>query len=241
MTKTANQGYFKSLLKGDIPLHTSFWVWFVFVSLLINFFIDINFEEVSLFRTPAQKFFDMFFYILTVIYSILIFLAVYRSALKYKGSKAYAFLTKIAVTIYLLFSLTTALDILRVYFFEDYAIQSEINNFKATLPIPIDSHTNLTDIDKINKDILYTYQFLKININDAPKHNYSRFKKRVQESICENENNLNLLKKDYIMKYKYIDKFGNEILNITTNKEACGKGIYDLEILKEILRQEESI
>jgi len=238
MSEHTNESYFRKLIKGDIPLVTSFWGWFVFVFLLMNIFIDFNFENSDLFRTQTQQTIDMLFYFLTIIYAVLIFIAVYRSALKHKGSKFFILFTKIVVTIHLLFSLTTAIDIVRVYFFEDYAIESEINSLKQGLPIPVDTYTNLTDINKIDKDILYTYQFLKINIQDAPEHNYRRFKKRVQESICENENNLSLLKKDYIMKYKYIDKFGSEILNITTNKESCGKGIYDSEILKEILRQE---
>jgi len=238
MSENINESYFRKLLKGDISLTASFWIWFVFVFLLINIFIDFNFENSTLFRTPTEQFFDMLIYFLTVIYAVLIFLAVYRSALKHKGSKLFILFTKIVVTLHLLFSLTTTLDILRVYFFEDYAIQSEINNLKEALPIPIDSYTILTDINKNKKDILYTYQFLKIDIEETPKHDYKRFTRRVQESICDNEDNLNLLKKDYIMTYKYLDKNDNEILSIKTNKENCGKGIYDSEILKEILRQE---
>lgn len=49
---------------------------------------------------------------------------------------------------------------------------------------------------------------------------------------------LGYLKKDYILDYIYVNENEEEILKVKTTKENCGKSIYDLEILAEILERE---
>lgn len=64
-----------------------------------------------------------------------------------------------------------------------------------------------------------------------------KFIKQVQNSLCEEEGSQNILKKDYTLEYQYVDKNENNFLDIITDKSVCGESIYDLDILKEILRQ----
>ena len=47
-----------------------------------------------------------------------------------------------------------------------------------------------------------------------------------------------MLKNDYRLNYSYLDKNDKQVMNILTEKEDCGKSIYDLDILKEILKNE---
>ena len=228
--------YFIKLLKGKISLTTSFWLWFVFLTLLINIFIDNSFSEVEFHRSSDERFFSLIIYFLTFIYSILIFIAVQKSALRYQGNKLWSFLARVIISINLFFSLFQAYDLLRVYLFDDYAIKSEINSFKKTLPLKVDSFSYLINIDIKDKNIYYTY--LLDNIDKNSKYNVNKFKSQVQDSLCEDENTLKLLKKDYILDYRYIDKNENEFTKIITDKLSCGESIYDLDILKEILRNE---
>lgn len=235
MQKT-NKNYFKKLLAGEVPLFISFWIWFIFATFLMEFFFDINFSEnIYIQQNTKDKVFQLFVYFFSFLYSIFIFLVIFRSSNKYIGNKLWSFLAKVFVTINLFFSLTILSDIIKFYFLEDYSIKKEIDEFRSNLPIKIDKNSELIDINKEKKYIKYIYKFYNIEkLNKLSKH---RFKKQVQDSLCEDESTLNLLKKDYILDYKYIDKNGTKIISILTDKTACGKGIYDLDILEEILRQ----
>jgi len=236
MIKKKEELYFIKLLKGKINLSITFWIWFVLLTLLINVFIDNSFNEVEFHRTNNEKFFSVFVYFLTFIYSILIFIAIQRSALKYTGNKLWSFLARVIISINLFFSLFQAYDLLKIYLFDDYAIKSEINSFKDNLPLKVDSFSYLIDIDIKDKNIYYTYLLDSLNLSGT--YNINKFKSQVQNSLCEDENTLRLLKKDYTLDYTYINKNEEEFTHIITNKQSCGKSIYDLDILREILRNE---
>lgn len=233
---TTNESYFRKLIKGEISLSITFWIWFVFANLLLNVFFDFNISEDSFEITESDKIIDFSLHSLKIIYTIFIFIAVIRSANKYLGSKFWSFMAKVMVTINLMFSLFTLNDLARIYFMEEYIIKSEIEKLKEQLPIKVDSYTQLQNVEMVEKNIAYTYQLLNLNIQKNTMPRLRNFKKRVQESICEDENYLKLLKKDYVLNYTYLDNKGKEFLNVKTDVVSCGKSVYDLDILKQILR-----
>ena len=234
--KNEDRPYLKKLLKGDISLSITFWLWFIFLTLLINIFIDNTFLKISFKKTIGDEIFSISIYLLTLLYSILIFIAVQKSASKYIGNKLWPFLAKVIISINLFFSLFSTYDLLKIYFFEDYAIKSQINNLKNSLPLKVDSFSYLIDINIEDKNINYLYQIE--NTETDSKDNLDKFKARVHDSLCENEITLKLLKKDYILDYTYIDENEELFTRIITNKQDCGKSIYDLDILEEILKNE---
>ncbi|MAC83633.1 MAG: hypothetical protein CL624_05815 [Arcobacter sp.] len=237
MSENKNPSYLKRLIKGNITLSITFWVWFVFVTLGINIFIDNSFNQVNYHQNSEDQIFSIIVYLLTFIYSILIFIAIYRSADNYKGNKLWSFLAKVIITINLFFSLFSAYDLLKVSLFEDYAIKSEINSFKDSLPLKVNSFSELIDIGINEKNIYYTYKLDRMDKKSSDNYNLKKFKSQVQDSLCEEDNTLKLLKKDYILNYTYIDKNEEKLINIITNKLSCGDGIYDLDIIKELIRQ----
>ena len=85
--KNEDRPYLKKLLKGDISLSITFWLWFIFLTLLINIFIDNTFLKISFKKTIGDEIFSISIYLLTLLYSILIFIAVQKSASKYIGIK----------------------------------------------------------------------------------------------------------------------------------------------------------
>jgi hypothetical protein len=237
MLENKKSSYLKKLIRGEINLNITFWIWFVFVSLVINFFIDNSFNESNYHQSNNELIFNVITYLLIFMYSILIFIAVYRSADKYIGNKLWPFLAKVIISINLFFSLFSAYDLLRVTIFEDYAIRSEIINFKNSLPLKVNSYSHLTDIAIEDKKIFYTYRLDNMDINSKENYNLNKFKSQVQDSLCEEDNTLKLLKKDYILNYTYIDKNEEKLIDIKTNKLSCGQSIYDLDILRELIRQ----
>ena len=225
--------YFKKLLKGEISLFIVFWFWCVFVS----FFIEVFFQIESLSNTFYEtNYSQLFLYLIILIYSILIFVFVFKSAINYKGSKLWSFLAKVIITINLFISLSYSADIVKFYFLEDYAIEKEISDFKKNLPMQVDSVSILIDIYKRNKTIFYNYQLFNVSLNEEKDKN--RFKRQIQNSLCEDEISLSLLKRDYILDYEYINEKEEKVINIQTEKNDCGKSIYDLEILNDVLEKQ---
>ena len=225
--------YFKKLLKGEISLFIVFWFWFVFIS----FFIEVFFQIESLSNTFYEtNYSQLFLYLIILIYSILIFVFVFKSAINYKGSKLWSFLAKVIITINLFISLSYSADIVKFYFLEDYAIEKEISDFKKNLPMQVDSVSILIDIYKRNKTIFYNYQLFNVSLNEENDKN--RFKRQIQNSLCEDEISLSLLKRDYILDYEYINEKEEKVINIQTEKNDCGKSIYDLEILNDVLEKQ---
>ena len=225
--------YFRKLLQGEISLFVVFWFWFVFISFFIEVFFQIESLNNIFYET---NYFQLFLYLIILIYSILIFLFVFKSAKNYKGSKIWSFLSKVIISINLFLSLSYFTDILEFYFLEDYSIEKEIKDFRKTLPMQVDSVSILIDIYKKNKTIFYNYQLFNISLIEENDKN--RFKRQIQNSLCEDETSLSLLKKDYILEYEYINEKEEKVINIQTKKDDCGKSIYDLEILNKILEKQ---
>ncbi|MDY0051892.1 MAG: hypothetical protein RBR65_05055 [Aliarcobacter sp.] len=131
------------------------------------------------------------------------------------------------------------MDIIKFYFLEDYAIEKEIESFKSSLPMQVDSVSILIDIYKKDKTIFYNYQLFNTTLNEESDKN--KFKKQIQNSLCEDESSITLLKKGYILNYEYSNEQEEKIIKIQTKKENCGKSIYDLEILNEVLQEQKML
>lgn len=220
-----SRNYFKQMFKGEIPLSIVFWIWFIFLSFLIELLLQINLIV------------NIYLDGLLLIYSIFIFYIIFKSAKNYQGPKIWSFLAKSVITIYLFFSMSIFINIYKYYFLEDYYLNKDIEIFRKNLPIAVDLNSTLIDIYKNKKTIFYKYNL--IGFDFSIEKNKNTLKKQVRKSICNDESTLELLKKDYLLNYTYINENEEEILKVETSKENCGKSIYDLEILSEILKKEE--
>ena len=230
-----NKNYFFKLINGETSLVVVFWFWFIFLSFLIEVFFEMYFMQTK-YAQNKENYLEFFLYFIILIYSILISLAIYRTANKYSGSKIWSFLSKLLVSINLLFSINFFIEVSKFYFFEDYALEKEIESFKDNLPIQIDMNSTLVDIYKKDKNIYYKYQLQEVYLED--KNLKNKFKKQIQDSLCEDKSSLDLLKKDYVLNYQYIGENKEEIVDIKTDKKVCGNSIDDLEILNDVLEKQ---
>ena len=170
--------YLKKLFKGEISLFISFWFLFIGLSFFLEIFFQPEFNQNPFVHNDLLEFLLFF---LMLIYAILIFMIIFKSANNYKGSKLWSFLAKMVVTINLFFSLSFSIDTIKFYFLEDYAIEKEIEDFKTSLPIQVDSLSVLIDIYKKNKTIFYNYQLFDVSLEKDVDKN--RFKKQIQNSL----------------------------------------------------------
>lgn len=230
-----NKNYFFKLINGETSLVVVFWFWFIFLSFLIEVFFEMYFMQTK-YAQNKENYLEFFLYFVILIYSILISLTIYRTANKYSGSKIWSFLSKLLVSINLLFSINFFIEVSKFYFFEDYALEKEIESFKDKLPIQIDMNSTLIDIYKKDKTIYYKYQLHEVLLDD--KFLKNKFKKQIQDSLCEDRSTVDLLKREYILNYIYMGEKQEEIVEIKTDKKVCGNSIDDLEILTDVLEKQ---
>ena len=230
-----NKNYFFKLINGETSLVVVFWFWFIFLSFLIEVFFEMYFMQTK-YAQNKENYLEFFLYFVILIYSILISLSIYRTANKYSGSKIWSFLSKLLVSINLLFSINFFIEVSKFYFFEDYALEKEIESFKDKLPIQIDMNSTLIDIYKKDKTIYYKYQLHEVILDD--KFLKNKFKKQIQDSLCEDRSTVDLLKREYILNYIYMGEKQEEIVEIKTDKKVCGNSIDDLEILTDVLEKQ---
>ena len=230
-----NKNYFFKLINGETSLVVVFWFWFIFLSFLIEVFFEMYFMQTK-YAQNKENYLEFFLYFIILIYSILISLSIYRTANKYSGSKMWSFLSKLLVSINLLFSINFFIEVSKFYFFEDYALEKEIESFKDKLPIQIDMNSTLIDIYKKDKTIYYKYQLHEVLLDD--KFLKNKFKKQIQDSLCEDRSTVDLLKREYILNYIYVGEKQEEIVEIKTDKKVCGNSIDDLEILTDVLEKQ---
>ncbi|MDD3055409.1 MAG: hypothetical protein PHE16_05960 [Aliarcobacter sp.] len=230
-----NKNYFFKLINGETSLVVVFWFWFIFLSFLIEVFFEMYFMQTK-YAQNKENYLEFFLYFIILIYSILISLAIYRTANKYSGSKIWSFLSKLLVSINLLFSINFFIEVSKFYFFEDYALEKEIESFKDKLPIQIDMNSTLIDIYKKDKTIYYKYQLHEVLLDD--KFLKNKFKKQIQDSLCEDRSTVDLLKREYILNYIYVGEKQEEIVEIKTDKKVCGNSIDDLKILTDVLEKQ---
>lgn len=232
---SADKNYFYKLMSGKTSLLIVFWFWFIFISFLIEVFFETIFMQTK-YAQNKENYIEFFLYLILLIYAIAIFLIIFKTANNYKGSKFWSFSSKLLVTINLLFSVNFFIEVSKFYFFEDYALEKEIESFKDNLPIQIDMNSTLIDIYKKDKNIYYKYQLHEVYLED--KNLKNKFKKQIQDSLCEDKSSLDLLKKDYVLNYQYVGENKEEILDIRTDKKVCGNSIDDLEILNDVLEKQ---
>ena len=180
-------------------------------------------------------FFDFILNILYFVFSVLFFLVIFISLKDYKGKRIWSFLAKFLVTINLIYSTINFTNDIKYYFFEDYYLASQLEDFKKNLPLQVDFNTYLFDILKEDENINYFY---KIENSQEVLSNKAKFQKRVSNSLCEDESSIDLLKKDYILNYYYYDEYNNLLFEIKTTKENCGESIYDIDLMKIIMKQQ---
>ena len=223
--------YLSKLINGDVPLVVIFWLWFIFISVCIETFMQVGFQF-----NNKNIYLELFVYFLILVYSIFIFFITFKSANKYQGSKFWSFSAKTIVTLNLFFSIAFFVETYKYYFLEDYYIEKDIEDFKQNLPIQVDLNSVLIDIYKKEKSIFYKYTLFGIDLSNEKTKNM--FTKQVKDSLCESETTLALLKKDYILAYKYTNENDEELLDIQTKKEDCGESIYDLDIVNSLLKHQ---
>lgn len=232
--------YFFRLIKGEIPLVITFWFWFIFVGFTIKAFTYIYYISSYSIENPYRFEISLAITLLTFFYFLLIIFAIYKSAMKYEGSKIIQFLSKFVAIFCLFFISQTVFERFMPYIQDDKAIlKSEIENLSKKVPYKINNTITLLKADIQDDTIYYTYRledFLQEKLHGI---NTQLFKDDIIQSNCENQNIASLLDKDFIFNFEYVNKYDKKFSNLSIDKKTCQNLNRDIEILKKILAQEQ--
>ncbi len=203
------------LFFGDIPLYQTYWGYGVLakvIFLVITYIISINIFIIERHTPwlPAAFYFPM------IAYDVFISIAIFNSAVKYKGSVIWKFLAILAI----FFGW--------VGFILDFS-KSNLEEFKEQVPIlnqdlptMIDNDTQLESIKVMGKKIIYNYRlidYFKKDINiDLLR---SKMNSTIKERVCQDSLVRSLLSEGAIMDYTYKDKTDSFLFEILVNSSYC--------------------
>lgn len=232
--------YFIRLFKGEISLPMTYWVWFFFINFVILIASSFYFNNLPLELTSSQRYISIAIAIFSILYSIFILIAVWRSATKHDGSKLWANVAKIIVIFNLINLATDSYNFSKNFTDESYVLINSIKQLDKRTPVKINENTYITKAVIHDKSIYYTYKLENIDTKKLSLTNKAMLSDNVTKATClDNESN-HLLKQQYKFHYYYTNKNNQKIAEIKISNKDCIQANRDNDLLKKILKQEEN-
>lgn len=238
-TNIKKTNYFLKLYRGDIPLFISFWLWFIALGSILRFSINSYYSSSYIMHNNFQANIDFAITLFSSLFFLFIFLSVYRSAMKYEGSKFNSFAAKVLVLVNLFFLSASFFENNSLSFIsQDEEIKKEIQRISKTTPLKINTSITLTKASIKEKTIFYTYKLLNFEKEGLHGINKRLFKDEIIQSNCENIDMKRLVEQDYTFSFEYKNKKDKSFSEVNIDKKICQNLTRDLDILKEILAKE---
>lgn len=211
------------LFNGDISLPVTYWIFGVIIG---------NVIFGTLCSVIDSKYFELIskvgilpinvFLIFTLVYNIFILIAIYRSALKYKGNKIWSILARILVIINTVFSIAILVITFRQITDPNIFIKRDINMLNKSLPKMIDNDTKLENVTLIGRDIYFNYTMVNLLTADVDISKVeSIISPNIKSTQCQDVGLKPILNEGRKLVYVYTDKAGTEITKIFVSKEDC--------------------
>lgn len=228
--------YLQHLLKGEKALGIVFWFWFLTIAILFKYFINSHFEfEFNIFHTFYNDIETIFILLIYTLYTLAITVIVFRTTNKYKGFLLWKYIPQICVSIHIFLASLTISFIFINTFYYDLIVKKQISKIKNKIPLKIDKHVKLLNVEKNKNKIFYIFNIKDIKYTNKVSEN---IKEQTKNNLCKETFSQNLLKRDYILEYTYQYNNQNKNTKIIVEKKDCGKGLYNMDILKYILKNQ---
>lgn len=215
----------KKLWKGDIRLVVTFWIYFVLVAFIYNVIAASFFDAFN----NSYSYWTIFLLLLAFyyIYFPFIFVAVWRSADKYKKSKILANVAQIIIAINVIVYLTIGIGIIRQMFFNHPSVNEfaevSVSTANEKLPRMLDSETEL--LSTSFRDNIFSYNYKLVN-RDASTFDFGSIKnqlqKRLLQSACNTKEFKYFFKHGISVAFAYEDKKEVSLDRIVISPSDCG-------------------
>lgn len=219
-----NRNFIKKLFVGDVPLVTTYWVFYVLIGgfgyRLLNLMIQKHYTTFAL--SPSGVWVVNGVYWFSIVYFLFSAIAVWRSASKYQGR---AIWSGIAKALMIIGFLVTSWNVYTNNFAEDSIItqtRNEIKMMQAGLPKMVDEETRLDNMRFVEKTIFYSYTLPSYSIEDM---DVDYFKSTMTSSLkdlnCTTDQVRSLLEAKITLNHTYRDKGGAPICQIKVTEADC--------------------
>ncbi len=200
----SSRGAIKKFLRGEYGLCKTYWGSKLF---MVAFFTSALLWYKTLFLSTQIKY---HFVLVAVVFSILvpIYIAIYKAAMKYKGNNTWSVLAVLSLIV----GLAQILPLITIDSSEN--INRQISQIKKSVPIKINSLTDMVDADYRNGLVSFTYKVKKEKLS-SPLNKASRIVK-----LCK-KNELFSLPSVNKIQYRYIDNESSVLLQFVVDKTLC--------------------
>ena len=216
---------FKKILgfiKGDVPLVITYWVFGVLIMNIVTWgLLPIIYEnQMAIIALPLGRILLLSISLITTILSILVLVAIWNSASKYKGYVVWKRLSKLVVginMIVIIYNIYTSFDPIN-------RITSHVASVNASLPIVIDENTRLDRVFMKKKAINFSYTILKDSVFKTDPLSFNMLLNiAVKNNTCDNPLLKEAMSLDYTVNYYYKSNNNESIANISMNSNMCDK------------------
>lgn len=217
------KNFITRLFNGDISLAVTYWIFGVIIGNIILgmlcSLIDAKYFELI----PKVGILPInIFLLIGLVYNIFILIAIYRSAVKYKGNKIWSILARILVIINTIFIISILVVTFRQITDPNIAMKKDISKLNKPLPRMIDNDTRLENVALVDKDIYFNYTMVNLLTADVDIAKVeSIIAPNIKSTQCQDGGLRPILNEGRKLVYVYMDKEGKLITKITVSKEDC--------------------
>lgn len=212
-----SHNYFMNLLKGNVPLWTTYWVYYFLVGIFFNIINKIiEFNYFSLNEHFEVAILGYFYFI--VAYQLLISVAVWNSAGNYKGKKLWAILARISAVLVVIVIIVTLVIYQRSY---TKITAADIAYLNHSLPAKIDEDTELESITMEGDDIFYNYKLINVLVSDVDIPELKKGMEGLKKEACTDKDIKELMDQGKNLHYVYKDKENKEIAKEVVKSTDC--------------------
>jgi len=212
---------FINLLKGNVPLWITYWVFGVLVNLFFRLILKVvqyNYASLSMYKVFPSSLLAFSWF--QIAYSFFIAIAIWKSAVKYKGKTIWAVLAMIGAIGGFIMASANIIMLVNHDKTSDAALETEVRLVNAGLPVKIDDITELVHMGLINGNITYSYKI----ISDFPmdidflRHNMTAILKK---KGCNAKGARLLLDRNRELIHVYKNKLDTVLFEIKISKGDC--------------------
>jgi hypothetical protein len=219
-----SSNFFVRLLKGDISLPVTYWVFGVLIG-GVGFRIVLEVIELN-YATIATSSFGIWlvrsFYWFVIACSVYILIAIWRSAGKYPGKAVWAALARVAVVLGALFLAGNSIVGMRQGTNSDATLQEELRIMNKSLPVMMDDATRLDHISLQGRDIYYNYTLINLLAKDLDVERFDAvMTPKIKTNGCENGATRPLLDEGRKLVYMYRDQQSSPVSKIIVSRSDC--------------------
>jgi hypothetical protein len=219
-----NSGFVARLFHGDVSLPVTYWIFGVLIgnvgTRIISTVIEFNYLE--LISTPTGVWSVNAFYLIATGYSVFIFIAVWRSAAKYRGRKLWSGLARVGVVIGAFIFAAGFMSGIQQGENNGLALSEEIEILNKSLPSMVDDETRLDRVLIQGRDLHYNYTLVNWLSADIDIDNLIvKTAPHIKTTQCNDDYARGLIDDGRKLVYSYRDKVGKPITKIQIDKSDC--------------------